>query len=159
MGAYMIAQRTHDHDLIKSILFHPEIWKTIAEDGQDQTFFDIDTNKNCFVEIKEKETIGLYILHAHNSATLEIHAHILPEHRQKHSIESGRIILKWILDNTGYHKVIAQVPEIYPNVKKFCINNNFKVEGVNRKCYWKDGKLIDQWLLGITKQEIEEFLL
>lgn len=154
----MIAQRTHDHELIKSVLFNPAIWETIAEDDQEQSQFKIDSNANCFVEMKEDKTIGVYVLHPHNSATLEIHAHILPEYRQNHSIESGRTILKWVLDNTGYYKVVAQVPEIYPNVKKFCLANGFRLEGVNRKSYWKNGELVDQWLLGITKEEIEEFL-
>ena len=55
-------------------------------------------------------------------------------------------------------KVIAQVPFLYPNVKDFCLKNGFVVEGINRLSHQKDGVIVDQWLLGITRDEIEEGL-
>lgn len=153
----MIAERTFDVELIKSILFNDQIWNSIAEDYQDQASITIDPNKDCFMAIHAGETIiGCYILHPHNSATLEIHAHILPEYRKLYSIESGRTILKWFKNEApeNYQKLIAQIPVIYPNVRDFCTKLGFDMEGTIKNSYWKGGELISQWILGISRGEI-----
>ncbi len=131
------------------------MWDNVCEDGHTMDTFDPKVHANCWVKLDE---IGLYNLHPHNSSTLEIHAFILPEHREKHSEESGKEILRWILEKgpEQYEKVIAQVPFLYPNVKDFCIKNGFQIEGVNRLSHKKNGILYDQWLLGITRDEIKE---
>ena len=155
----MKLERTFNIDDVKSVIFQPDIFKTIAEDGQTESDVKIDIKGDCWVAVRVNETIvGVYLLHPHNSITLEIHAHILPEFRKKHSIQSGRKVLEWFVNNCDYLKLIAQVPDIYENVKQFCLANNFKVEGVNRKSYKKDGEVMDSTLLGITRDEIKGFL-
>jgi RimJ/RimL family protein N-acetyltransferase len=161
MDISLIATRTYDSALIKNIMFEPAIFDAVAEDGKDPIDVEFDVYADCWVEIRvDEDVIGVYNLHPHNSATLEIHAHILPEFRKKYSLDSGKCILQWVLDKCPemYQKVIAQVPVIHENVKKFCIANGFKIEGVNRMSYRKNGKLVDQTLLGITRSEIEGFL-
>lgn len=158
----MIAKRTFDYELIEKIISTPEIFDFICEDGFEK--FDqslINTEKDCWVSISSDDLcVGVYHLHPHNSVTLEIHAHILSEHRKEHSIASGKAILQWVLDECpdNYQKIIAQVPKLYHNVKVFCEINGFKVEGVNRLSHVKNGTLHDQWLLGITREEIKSFL-
>lgn len=149
----MNLERTYNSEYIKSIV--KEMWDCVCEDGHSLETFDPEPTANCWVKLDE---IGLYNLHPSNSSTLEIHAFILPEHRAKHSEESGKEILKWILEKAPeqYQKVIAQVPFLYPNVKDFCVKNGFVVEGVNRLSHKKNGELVDQWWLGITRKEIKE---
>ncbi len=154
----MIAIRTYDEQIIKSILFCPEIFKTIAEDGFLKENFELDCIGDCWLLMSnDDKTIGLYHLHPRNSVTLEIHAHVLPEHRKQHSKETGLAALQWILDYAPdhYQKVIAQIPVIYENVKKFTCSFGFVEEGLNRLSYIKNGEIVDQWLLGITRTEIE----
>ena len=153
----MIAERTFDVDLIKSVLFNDVIWNACAEDGQSKDDLEIDADKNCFVAIHAKqEVIGIYILHPHNSATLEIHAHILPEHRKEHAIASGQSILQWFKLNApdNYQKLLAQIPVIHPNVRDFCLKQGFKMEGLLTKSYWKNGELCSQWLMGLSRGDI-----
>jgi len=148
-------KRIFDEEYIKSVI--SEMWNDVCEDGHDLEDFDPKVNENCWVRLDD---IGLYNLHPSNSSTLEIHAFIRPKHRKEKSEESGREILKWILDNAPeqYHKVIAQVPSLYPNVKDFCIKNGFKIEGINRMSHMKNGNLFNQWMLGITREEIKNLL-
>lgn len=155
----MIAKRTFDVELIKSVMLHPDIFETVAEDGQEPGDFKINTDSEAWVLMfVGDDLIGVYVFHPHNSVTLEIHAHILPEFRKEHSIESGIMALKWFLENGNYKKLIAQVPSVYKNVKNFCLNNGFRVEGINRMSHKKDGQIMDLTLLGITRQEVEDFL-
>jgi len=163
MDSGLEAIRTYDDHLIKAIMTLPEMWATVAEDGQSPVLYEPNVEDEAWVLITKdggEELIGAYRIHSHNSVTVEIHAQILPEHRKEHGKESGRTILKWILDNADpdCQKVIAQIPEIYPNVINFTKGQGFKEEGVNRLSYKKNGIIVDQVLLGITRSEIESVL-
>ena len=153
------AVRTYDPDLVRSVMMRPEIWATAAEDGQLAEDHIANVDDTCWLAMwAEGQLIGLYNLHAHNSVTVEIHAHVLPDYRKRFSHDTGVAALQWLMENAAqYKKVVAQVPVIYENVKKFTCSFGFKVEGVNRLSYEKNGELVDQWLLGITQSELEEF--
>ena len=153
MDSILILERTYDESYIKTIV--SEMWDCVCEDGHTLEEWLPEPKANCWIRMGD---CGLYCLHATNKTTLEIHAFILPEFRKEHSLQSGKEILRYICDNTTYTKVIAQVPFLYPNVKDFCLKNGFVVEGINRLSHQKDGVIVDQWLLGITRDEIEEGL-
>lgn len=153
--------RTFDDNAIKSIMLNQEIWKTCAEEGQEQEDYEPETEADCWLILEADEGfIGAYNIHPHNSTTLELHAHVLPEFRKKYAFESGDLALEWIMNEApeSYQKVIAQIPECYQNVIDFTIGHGFTKEGVNRLSDRIDGVLYDQWLFGITRQEIGEYL-
>lgn len=156
----MKIHRTFDDDAVKAIMFHPVIWEKCAEDGQNQEDYDPCTKADCWLIIEaENVNIGMYNIHPHNSTTIEIHAHILPEFRKMYSFESGDMALKWIFGEAPeqYQKVIAQIPACYKNVIDFTLAHGFIKEGINRLSDRVDGVLYDQWLLGITRTEIGEY--
>ena len=154
------AARIYDTDLIKALITRDDIWATVAEDGQLCSEFEPEVNAQCWLLMtSDDQHIGLYNLHAHNAVTVEIHAHVLPEYRAEHSRSTGASALKWLYDHhPEYQKVVAQIPCIYENVKKFTCSFGFQLEGVNRLSYLKNGEIIDQWLLGMTRDEIGGFL-
>ena len=151
----MTAIRTFDTEMVESFMAIPEIWVTIAEDGQIKENFKAYCESECWLlMMDDKEFVGMYNLHAHTSVMVEIHAHVLPKYRAKYSQATGTTVLQWIIDETKYEKVIAVIPTIYENVKRFTCSFGFKEEGVNRHSYMKNGEIVDQWLLGITRDEI-----
>ena len=161
MGRNMIkATRTHDHDLIKSIMTSRGLWETVAEDGHLPADFTCDTESECWLLMTSgDDVVGLYNIHGINAITCEIHAQVIPKHREKHSYDTGKAALAWIFNEAPeYKKVIAQIPVVFENVKNFTCQFGFQVEGTNRLSYLKDGAIVDQWLLGMTRDEIEVFL-
>lgn len=154
------ASRIYDKQVVIDIITRSDIWATVAEDGQQIDEFNPDVEGECWLAMNDGETmVGLYNLHAHNAITVQIHAHVLPECRREHSKDTATAALTYIRDCApDYLKVVAQIPFIYENVKNFTCGNGFQVEGVNRSSYIKDGKVVDQWMLGITRNEIEDFL-
>lgn len=154
----MKTERTHDVALVKSVMTLPEIFDTVAEDGQDPAAYAPDVVGEIWLAMRanDGDLIGLYNVHAVNAITVEIHAQVLPEQRKEYSRATGLAALRWIRVNLpDCHKVIATVPALYPNVKKFTMSFGFQPEGVNRASYLKGGKIYDQWLLGITRDEID----
>lgn len=155
------AKRTFNKQLVRDIITHPDIFKTIAEDGFKLKDVDVNCVRDCWLVMDNgSQVVGVYKLHPHNSTTLQIHAHVLPEYRKEHSQDTGIEALRWILEEgpREYEKVIAIIPCIYENVKRFTCSQGFIVEGINRKSYRKNGRIVDQWLLGITRDEIRELL-
>ena len=150
-------EQNFNSDAIKKILTKDSLWDAIAEDGQDKDEFEVDLNKNYFLSVNVGETcIGLYILHAFNGATMQIHANILPEYR-KHAKESGKKVLEWFQDNASdkFEKIIALIPVIYPKVYHFTKNRGFTDEGLITKAYRKNGRLIDIHILGLERYTLK----
>lgn len=156
----MIVDRTFDQLLVWQLMTQPEMWATVAEDGHQPMDYLPDVQGEAWLLMYgEGEVYGVYRVHAMNSVTCEIHAQVVPKHRNEHALETGRLALKWIYDNAPqYEKVICWVPEIYPNVRGFAEKFGFKLEGTNRDSYLKNGQLHDQWLLGIKRSEIGDLL-
>jgi len=150
--------RTFDPVLVHAIMTEPEMFATVAEDGQRPEQFRPDVHSEAWLMMFDDEDVyALYRVHAMNSVTCEIHAQVRPKHRKVRSRETGVLALKWIYDNAPqYKKVICWVPEIYPNVRAFAESFGFELEGTNKKSYIKGGKLRDQWLLGISREAIGE---
>ena len=152
----MIAERTYEVSLIRDILMEPEIHARITDDSHAQ--LDIDVDAESWVKmVVDDEIIGVYCLHPLNRWTLQIHAHVLAQYRDKHALDTGKAILKWFLEHTDYLKIVAEIPVCFPDVLKFTQKFGFKVEGCNRQSLMKDNKLIDQVWLGITRDEVESY--
>ena len=153
MDSDLKAVQTRDVDLIWSIVFQPDLWETVAEDNP-PTFKPDVINEAWVLITNDGEPIGCYNLHSLNNVTWEIHAFILPAHRE-HAKESGRLILRWSLNNINFHKLQAVIPAMYPNVYHFTLHQGFTDEGLSRKSYMKNNQLHDQHILGITRDEVE----
>ncbi len=149
-----------DIPTILSVLTDPDIFATISEDGIKPEDLKIDVDSQCWLAmVSSSKFLGLYNLKPLSGVCLDIHAHVLPEFRKEHSKETGRAALQWIYANAPkYHKVEARIPVCYKNVRDFTCSFGFKEEGLSRLSYRKNGMLHDQYLLGITRGEIEAFL-
>ena len=86
---------------------------------------------------------------------MQIHPMMPKSTRGKRAYNSAQEVLRWIFTTTKYQKVVCEIPVIYRNVKLFAMKAGMKEEGLNRFSYLKNGKIIDQWHLGIAKQEFE----
>ena len=65
---------------------------------------------------------------------------------------------QWVLEIKTINKVISIIPENQKKVYNFAKKVGFIDEGVNRHSYKRDGNIYDQWYLGITRNEIEDYL-
>ena len=153
--------RSENADEIARILKDPEIFSRIAEDGIEPWEYEIPIDGHqCYMMIyADNEPVGVWNLYPVNTSTLNIHCNILKQHRI-HAMEAGRLIVHWFAHNAPkqYVKLNAEIPQIYPDVYHFTKKFGFQDEGMNRNSIMKFGKIVDQWRLGLTKQEAIEFL-
>lgn len=159
MGISLIIKIVEDIETIKSIMLADEIWKTISEDEIRKEEYIPDLNNDLWVgAFVDNECIGLFRFHSVTGVALQLHVQILLKHRKEYSMKAMAKVWEWFEEGIekNFIKVIVSIPAIYPNVYKFALVNGFIDEGINRMSIKKNGQVVDQWLLGITREEIGE---
>ena len=141
------------------ILRDSELFARISEDDITDYETPFNGHQSYMMIMKDKQPIGVWNLDPVKSSTLNSHCNMLKEHRE-HGKQAGTLILSWFLTDCPkqYQKLNAEIPFIYPEVYHFTKNFGFKDEGVNRKSIMKSGVLVDQYRLGITKEEVRQIL-
>ena len=144
------------------ILTDKEIFGRISEDGHDLSEFELPFDgTQCYMLIMIDDLIiGVWCLYPQNKSTMIIHCNILKPYRQ-HGKEAGRLLVEWFAEEcpSQYFKLNAEIPVIYPDVYHFTKKFGFVDEGVNRASVLKYGKLVDQWRLGLTRDEARQFMM
>ena len=108
-----------------------------------------------FLHTEDDEVCGLWMAEMRNGITIEIHPMILKQFRGKKAYKGAKEFFTWITKNTKYEKVNAEIATCFPNAKMFAVQCGMKLEGTIRRSFKKNGKIHDQWLLGITREELE----
>jgi len=154
MDSYMRVERCWDVSTIYTIIHDPILWNAATEDNPPEYIPDVV--KDIYLSaIVENLIVGFWKFNQITSVTWEAHSNILKPYRDMHARPAAKAMLTWALENlSNLEKLICIVPEKYSNVRKFAEYFGFKIEGFNRKSFLKDGKLIGQHQMGITKEEL-----
>lgn len=148
--------RTFDKDAILDFL--DEFLDRISEDGSDK--IEVDPDDECWLQVHNSVTldvIGMIVLVPMNRVTLDLHVHMKPEHK-KFNQQAMIEVFKYFMTIGQYVKITADIPELYESVYHFALKMGFTDEGLNRLSHLKKGKLWDVHRLGITKDEIIEYI-
>ena len=156
---YML--RMHDARGVDHVWKHPEVFPDIADDYvTDPDKFDTEIllqNESIYVlgGFHNFAITSIFYYQPHNTIMYEVHSAVLPEYRGKQAIEFAKLSLDSMFTETACMKVITHVPEGNPAAYALARRVGMVKEGVNRASIMKNGKLIDQVFLGITKEEFQ----
>lgn len=145
----MIVYPTKDMDKIKAVLCDEWIYNRISEDGTPNVE-DYEPTTDALYLIDD-DLSGVMIFHPINAITFEMHIQMLDKSK---AMEFGHSCIEWFWDKSYATKLVAQIPEIYPDVCKFAEKHGFEKEGINRASYLKDGNLHSQIYYGLIKPEV-----
>ena len=145
-------------EFIREVMTHPRVWPHISDDNSPwPDAFEPIVHPGLYYLAPEcdGERVGVFLYHSHSAVLWEVHTCILPKFWGEPATQAARDGLRWMLDNTKCRKVITHVPK--PNVpaRRFAMRVGMWSEGINRKSFLKDGVLHDQFILGITEDEIQ----
>lgn len=149
---------TKDEEFIREVVM--SVWDETCEDGADRNAWAINPI-DTWLEIKaDGRRIGAYCLHPWNGTTLEVHAQILPTERKKYTYDVSKACYHWVLDhcNASVQKLIAFIPDKYPNVARYAIKSGWVEEGILEASWRRDGILYDIYVMGMTRDRMKGFL-
>lgn len=149
-----------DAGIIKAIYGHEKIWPYVVDDGAPgiDTLDFSDALKhpnNYFIIVEENEyPIAVFLFHPWNTVTYEMHSAVLPEYRGAGSREAAYLAGMWMFKNTPCQKIVTQIPQINVLARALAKRCGMTLEGNNRKSFLKNGKLLDQYIFGICKEDV-----
>lgn len=140
----MIVKETVNEQDISSILRHPAIYETTADDTcQAVNEFKIPFEGYRYIGgYVNSEIMALMVYHAYRDGN-ECHVHVLPEYRKEYALNFGEQSLLY----RGTQQLYAEIPSNCKNVLDFAINFDFKVIGIADDKFIKDGVSYDMNIL------------
>ena len=142
----MVVNPVSDMEVVKSILCDEWIYDRISEDGTPSAE-DYEPPTDVLY-LTDEALSGIMIFHPLNGSAHEMHIQMIDKSK---SMDFCQSCIKWFWNNSDAIKIIAQIPEIYPDVCRFAEKNGFVKEGVNRSSYRKNGEIYSQIYYGIIK--------
>lgn len=150
----MKIERTHDMVLVNSIMKDPAIWPHIHEDGTTDEYRPFDLDGFHWMLVREgDDVLGVFLVHARGQVCFEMHTCLLPKCWGKRAARAAQLLAGWAFHDTDCQKLVTSVPIYNRMALRFALAGGMQQEGINRASYLRNGELIDQIMLGITKQE------
>ncbi len=151
-----VYERTEDLALIRRVLTNPRIYPHITDDNCPAVEdFEPQLNPNIWYihAADEIGTVGIFLLIPQNSVCYELHTCLLPEAWGVRAKHAAQYLGPWVWENTPAQRVVTNVPEYNHIARAFAGKGGMTMFGINPRSFLKDGKLHDQFMLGISKPE------
>lgn len=148
-------ERTFDTDLVRSIMSNAELLKRSG--GSDVSIYDPENQPDFFylTPMRDGVVIGVALFYNLNNAfCYQAHVNYLPDYWGTWLVGYTKEALKYMFNNTQCMKVMAFVPDYYPEVLKHTLRAGFTIEGYLRNSTISNGLLDNQSLVSIEKCQI-----
>ena len=148
----MIVERSYNEQDIKSVITNPDIYPRLCNENSPKPEEWRPARGRIYLVGKvDNVAIGVTSYNRKTDVQYIVHFQVIPEYRKSHAIEFAQQSISWLFENTDAQKIVAEVPEFHENVVKFSLKVGFEIEGKNKQSVLKEGRLFDQYYLGLTK--------
>lgn len=143
-------QPLNNLDLINRVILDAAVNDDISDDAsKNHKIQQLPHTFECLGIYQDEEIKGLFMLVPQNAVTAEIHTCLLL--RGNEAFQAGRLLLDYLFSN--YQKAISYTPSTNKKALFYALRLGFKKEGVLTQSFLKNGELLDQTLVGLTKGE------
>ena len=143
-------QHLNDLDLINRVILDVVVNDDISDDvSKNHEIQQLPQTFECLGIYQDEEIKGLFMLVPQNAVTAEIHTCLLL--RGKEAFQAGLLLLDYLFSK--YQKAISYTPSTNKKALFYALRLGFKKEGVLTQSFLKNGELLDQTLVGLTKGE------
>ncbi len=147
-----------DLEYVNFVMRHPAIYPFITDDGCPRVA-DFDAKRVLMLDniyflkpILDNYCIGIFILSPCNTICYDAHLAIFPEYRGEMAIRACKEVIHYMFTETSCRKIIAQIPSINKPARMIAKLAGLAREGVIKTSFLKNGILVDQVIMGITKE-------
>ena len=151
----MTFERTYNLSVIQQIMTHPAIWPHTTDDfdGDPESFQPRMDPLIHYVLVKDHETIlGLFVLYPQNRVCWEIHVRLLPEAWGETAAEAARGIIEWCWRETPAQRLVTHIIADNKLALRYARRAGMQEYGRNPQSWQKRGRLVDQVLMGISRE-------
>jgi len=127
--------QTHDYDLVKQILTDDDIWWRISD--TDKEGFVVPPEPIYLLATVLDQPAALFVLHE-EEAGYGSHFQALPLFR-RYKDKLGRAVLKKAKEYTD--KLSAEIPKRFDNVKRFALDQGYKIINEDDENWYFERKL------------------
>lgn len=149
----MRLERTYDMAVVRQIVMHPAIWPHVHEDGTGDDWQPVAIDGFIWLLVSDPEPLGVFLVHQRGACSYEMHTCLLPESWGPRAAHAAQLLLKWAFTELHCRKMITAVPSYNRAALRFAKAGGMTQEGVNRASFLRGGQMVDQIMLGITKEE------
>lgn len=149
----IIYEPTTDIAFITKCMTESHVWRASIDDGMlnvNPDLFFVPTAGKLWLRAGD---YGLFLGEPRNAVTYEVHIGLLPEARGM-AIDIAKGALYWLFYNTPCLKVIASIPSFNPLARRLAERCGLQLIGNNTSSFLKGGVLYDQFIYGISKEEL-----
>jgi len=143
-----------DEALIGSTLRHPRIFPHIRDDAcPDACSLKVALSDSLFyLGVYEGESyLGLFLVHPHNLILFEVHTCLLPPAWGPTAVRAAKALIAWVFEHTSCRRLVTSVPDGNLLALRLARRAGMSEYGVNPRSILRDGELLDQTLLGFSK--------
>jgi len=123
----VIIEKTFCPEIINYVLKEPQVWQEVC--GQyNECIEDFEPDLRNYIYLVghvNMDIVGLFIIHG-SEYGYQCHVQVLPEYRKDYAMEFGKKVIDWTWNNTDINKLIALIPQKFPNVIGFAETQGFK---------------------------------
>lgn len=140
-------------ELILSTLRNKHIYKHLTDDScpQNPDSFCIVSDLLLYLGVyQDDEYMGLFVIHRHNYILYEVHTCLLPV-AWGSSVDYAKSCISWMFQNTDCKRLITNVPDGNTLAIRLAQKSGMDIFGYNPSSFLKNGQLIGQTILGVSK--------
>jgi RimJ/RimL family protein N-acetyltransferase len=148
--------RTRDPGVITNVLTHLRVWDNVHDDfAPPREVWRPEIHDSVwYVAAHDKgEVIGLFTVYPQNHVCWEIHIAFLPKAWGPRAKRAFGEFVTWLMAHTRCERLIASVPRTNPLAIRFAKAVGMQEYGLNMRSVKIGGQLVDQILLGLSKEE------
>jgi hypothetical protein len=144
-----------DLEAVLRVTEHPAVKETSLDDLTTGSLVDLWRyalqHEWTYVLMPNEFTVFLGV--PRTASCYEVHTNILPEGRGPIAVDAAKRAIAWILHNTEIDKVISFIPAFNTPALALAVRAGFRKEGRIEKSFMKFGKLQDEIIVGLNRQE------
>jgi hypothetical protein len=149
-------ERMQDEGKILATLRHPRIFPHISDDGcPDSAALSVVLSDamHYLGAYRDSEYHGLFLAHPHNLILWEVHTCLLPTIWGPDAKDAAKACARWLWSNTPCKRIITCIPEGNRLAARLAALSGMRRYGINPKSIQKNGRLVDQELWGMDKEQ------
>ena len=153
--------RTNNPDLIAKFMTQPKLYERMREDtSPNPASWRPNLLLSTWLMVYEEhenevKVVGIFAFVPETELIYRFHPAIAPEFWGKpQSLAAGKLAVNWLWKHTNAKKIVGKVPIIYKDLLKWGQRLGFAREGIQRRSFLRNGELLDQYYMGISKEDM-----